>query len=112
MPDYFDEVADLVANSRTVGPYVDRATLLANLRSTFPTEQALREYMDQLWRAAHTMMSNPNTVGLLVPPKPGETTWELLCADPQTKDDLHSCEHYGEVTSSPSPIATRPYRPR
>lgn len=83
-PDYFDEVADLMAGSRTVGPYVDRATILAALRAKFTTEDALREFMKLQFEAARAQVADG--AALLVPPKPGETEWELLVADTNAKE--------------------------
>lgn len=86
MSDYFNEVAEMLASSRTVGPYADRATILSTLRARFASEEALRAFMAEQWARAQRVLSDPNTVGLLVPPKPGETQWELLRADPNAKD--------------------------
>ena len=42
MPDYFDEIADMLANSVTVGTFYSRDYLIAMLRSKFETEAELR----------------------------------------------------------------------
>jgi hypothetical protein len=78
---YFHEVADMLANSRTVGPYVTREVILSALVAKYPTVEALRAFMDEMAATAAAMMAANPDVALLVPPKPGESEWELLTRD-------------------------------
>lgn len=48
----YDEVADMMARSWTVGRHVDRDTIMAGLRRAFPTEAALRIKLEELKAAA------------------------------------------------------------
>lgn len=75
---YHEEVADLMASSRTVGAHVDRATILAALRAKYPDEQQLRDMVQRLWAEAERTFASGTHHALLVPPRPGEATWELL----------------------------------
>jgi hypothetical protein len=77
---YFDEVADMMAQSRAVGPYVTRDQIMAALRKNFPTEAALREHMAQQMAEVRKALAHPDAA-LLVPPLPGATEWELITRD-------------------------------
>jgi len=78
---YFHEVADMLANSRTVGPYVTRDVILSALVAKYPTVEALRAFMDETAASVAAMLAGNPDLSLLVPPKPGESDSELLTRD-------------------------------
>lgn len=84
MSDYFDEVADMLAASRTVGPYTTREVIIDSLRRKFATEDALRSFVQETMGIVREEFKNPDAA-LLVPPLPGETEWELLTRGPDDK---------------------------
>lgn len=57
MKSYFDEVADMMANSRSVGPYNDRATIMAALRRRFASEGELREFVTRYFAMANALIA-------------------------------------------------------
>lgn len=68
MADYFDEVADKMAASLSVGQFHTRQTIIAALRARFKTEMELREYFSFLMAEAEKLS---DTESLLIRRKEG-----------------------------------------
>lgn len=76
----FDEIADAMARSLTVGPHCTRAEILVALHRRFATEEELRTYLDATEARVKTFLAHLQSIDrvpVLVIPIAGDHSNQL-----------------------------------
>lgn len=68
--DYFDEIADMMSKSKSVGPYATREQIIDSLHNNFKSENDLRIFVEKIMKKAESLIdeakNNDETVFIVI----------------------------------------------